>query len=254
MYAASIVVRVGVAVPRRWRRPRSAVRCRTSPPPARSTSRITQGTSMAAAASPDRRSIAIDLLGGIWILPFRGGEAKRITPELLEARQPTWSPDSQSIAFQGYDDGAWHIYVIPRDGGEAKAITSGPVRRSRAGLVARRIAHRVLVGSLRRHHHHLGRRRRQRRGRQISKRDGWMPAWSPDDQEITFVSADARSARRATRSPGLWAVEPGRPRAAPDPVDRRAGRQRRRRPRRGAPDGTQLAYVAAAALSDAAAA
>src|SRR5438045_8727608 len=64
---------------------------------------ITQGTSMSAAASPDRRSIAIDLLGGIWILPFRGGEAARITPELLEARQPTWSPDGQSIAFQGFD-------------------------------------------------------------------------------------------------------------------------------------------------------
>jgi Tol biopolymer transport system component len=87
---------------------------------------ITQGTSMAAAASPDGQSIAIDLLGGIWILPSRGGEAKKITPEWLEARQPTWSPDSQSIAFQGYEDGAWHIYVIARDGGDAKAITSGP--------------------------------------------------------------------------------------------------------------------------------
>jgi Tol biopolymer transport system component len=70
---------------------------------------LTEGTSMAAAASPDRRSIAIDLLGALWILPFHGGEARRITPELMEARQPTWSPDSQSIAFQGYDDGTWHI-------------------------------------------------------------------------------------------------------------------------------------------------
>jgi hypothetical protein len=47
--------------------------------------------------APDRRSIAIDLLGGIWILPASGCEAKRITPELLEARQPTWSPDGKSI-------------------------------------------------------------------------------------------------------------------------------------------------------------
>jgi Tol biopolymer transport system component len=87
---------------------------------------ITQGTSMAAAASPDRRTIAIDLLGGIWLLPFGGGSARRITPDLLEARQPSWSPDSQSMAFQGYDDGAWHIYTISREGGEAKAVTSGP--------------------------------------------------------------------------------------------------------------------------------
>jgi Tol biopolymer transport system component len=86
---------------------------------------LTEGTSMAAAVSPNRRWIAIDLLGGLWILPMRGGQAKRITPELLEARQPTWSPDSESIAFQGYDDGAWHVYVIPREGGGAKPVTTG---------------------------------------------------------------------------------------------------------------------------------
>ena len=50
---------------------------------------------MAAAASPDRRSIAIDLLGGIWILPFDGGDAHahhartaRSAPADLVARQP----------------------------------------------------------------------------------------------------------------------------------------------------------------------
>jgi len=78
---------------------------------------LTEGTSMAAAVSPDRRSIAIDLLGALWVVPIRGGAAKRITPDLLEARLPTWSPDSQSIAFQGYDDGAWHIYIVNREGG-----------------------------------------------------------------------------------------------------------------------------------------
>src|SRR5688572_4138104 len=72
---------------------------------------LTEGTSMAAAVSPDRRWIAIDLVGALWVLPIEGGEAKQITPLLLEARQPTWSADSRSIAFQGYDDGAWHIYT-----------------------------------------------------------------------------------------------------------------------------------------------
>src|SRR3954467_13602346 len=40
---------------------------------------LTEGTSMAATPSPDRRWIAIDLLGGVWILPMRGGEARRLT-------------------------------------------------------------------------------------------------------------------------------------------------------------------------------
>jgi len=53
---------------------------------------LTEGTSMAAAVSPDRRSIAIDLLGALWVLPIRGGTAKRITPELLEARLPPGRP------------------------------------------------------------------------------------------------------------------------------------------------------------------
>src|SRR2546425_12654581 len=76
---------------------------------------LTEGTSMSAAASPDGRWIAIDLLGSLWILPFRGGDARKITSDLFEARQPTWSPDSESLAFQGYDAGTWHIYVISRE-------------------------------------------------------------------------------------------------------------------------------------------
>ena len=206
---------------------------------------ITQGTAMAAAASPDRRSIAIDLLGGIWILPFRGGEAKRITPELLEARQPAWSPDGQSIAFQGYDDGVWHIYVIPRDGGEVRAITSGEFDDrepawshdgSRIAFSSDRYGGITTIwevapagGEVRR----------------LSTRDGWMPAWSPNDQEITFVSADSgEGAARRDASPGLWAVSEGGERQIPTDVKREG------LPSAAAwdPTGTRLAYVAAGTL------
>jgi len=182
---------------------------------------LTEGTSMAAAASPDRRWIAIDLLGGIWVLPFRGGEARRITPELLEARQPTWSPDGASIAFQGYDDGAWHIYVIPREGGEAKAVTKGEFddrepawshdgsriafSSDRAGGAA--TIWQVTLGSgdvLR-----------------LTSRDGVMPAWARNDQEITFISRNRdgtcpSDARQPT--PCIWAVNGnGRERIVADP-------------------------------------
>src|SRR4029079_7191206 len=71
------------------------------------------------------RWIAIDLVGAIWVLPMRGGAATRITPELLEARQPTWSDDSRFIAFQGYGDGTWHIYTIGRDGSDFRQLTTG---------------------------------------------------------------------------------------------------------------------------------
>ena len=34
---------------------------------------LTEGTSMAAAVSPDRRWIATDLVGALWVLPIQGG-------------------------------------------------------------------------------------------------------------------------------------------------------------------------------------
>jgi len=152
---------------------------------------ITQGTSRAAAASPDGQSIAIDLLGGIWILPARGGDAKRITPELLEARQPAWSPDSHSIAFQGYEDGAWHIYVIGLEGGEARAITSGafddrePAWSSDGSRIAFSSDRYGGITTIWTVEVSTGESRR------ISTHDGWMPAWLPGDRELMFVSADA---------------------------------------------------------------
>src|SRR5262245_52339600 len=90
----------------------SALLAAQEPPSTRQiTLTLSEGTAMSAAPAPDGRSIAIDLAGGIWILPMSGGDARQITPDDLEARNPSWSPDSQSIAFQGFDtDGVWHIY------------------------------------------------------------------------------------------------------------------------------------------------
>jgi Tol biopolymer transport system component len=155
---------------------------------------LTEGTSMAAAASPDGRSIAIDLLGGIWILPMRGGEAKRITPELLEARQPTWSPDSQSIAFQGYDDGTWHIYVIPRGGRTPKAITSGLFddREPAWSHDGTRVAFSSDRGNPLGSDYNIWTLDvRSGELTQITKNpaDDYMPSWSPDDKEIAFASS-----------------------------------------------------------------
>src|SRR5262245_55143100 len=170
---------------------------------------LTEGTSMAAAPSPDHRWIAIDLLGGIWVLPIRGGEAKRLTPETLEARQPTWSPDSESIAFQGYDaDGAWHIYVVARDGRDARPLTTGEFddrepawshdgsriafSSDRDGGITTIWELMLSTGALRR----------------LTSRSSVMPSWSPNDQEITFVARDNEDGSRTNRrrTTELWGV------------------------------------------------
>jgi Tol biopolymer transport system component/imidazolonepropionase-like amidohydrolase len=170
---------------------------------------FTEGTSMSAAVSPDRRSIAIDLLGSLWILPIDGGQARRITPELFEARLPTWSPDSQSLAFQGYDDGVWHIYVINRDGSNIRSVTEGEFddrepawshdgsriafSSDRFGGISTVWEVTLRTGQLRR----------------VSGRDGWMPAFSPNDDEIAFISQDRGESSPGVvreRAPGFYAV------------------------------------------------
>jgi Tol biopolymer transport system component/imidazolonepropionase-like amidohydrolase len=81
---------------------------------------------MAAALSPDGRTIAIDLLGTLWTMPAEGGAATAITDIFLDARQPSWSPDGRRIAFQAYRDSTWQIWTVNADGKELKPVTSSP--------------------------------------------------------------------------------------------------------------------------------
>jgi Tol biopolymer transport system component/imidazolonepropionase-like amidohydrolase len=85
-----------------------------------------EGTNMAAALSPDGRTIAIDLLGTLWTLPAQGGAATPITEIFLDARQPAWSPDGRRIAFQAYRDSTWQIWTVNADGTDLKPVTSSP--------------------------------------------------------------------------------------------------------------------------------
>src|SRR5579872_5325067 len=83
-----------------------------------------EGTNMAAALSPDGRTIAIDLLGTLWTLPADGGTAKSITDIFMDARQPSFSPDGKKIAFQAYRSSTWQIWTVNVDGTDLKPVTS----------------------------------------------------------------------------------------------------------------------------------
>ena len=60
---------------------------------------VTEGTNFSVDVSVDGR-LAIDLLGGIWVLPVRGGAAEPIMTGMLPARRPRWSPDGTAILFE----------------------------------------------------------------------------------------------------------------------------------------------------------
>ncbi|BFU42624.1 amidohydrolase family protein [Krasilnikovia sp. MM14-A1004] len=85
---------------------------------------LSEGTNVAAAASPDGRWVALDLLTMIWVVPAAGGAARRLTDELLDATLPQWSPDSASVVVQAYTDGNYHLWVINLDGSR-RQLTSG---------------------------------------------------------------------------------------------------------------------------------
>lgn len=87
--------------------------------------RVREGTNMAAALSPNKKELVLDVQGVLWLMPITGGEAVPITDELGDCHEPAWSPDGETIAFHSYRDGNYHIWSIKKDGTGLKQLTTG---------------------------------------------------------------------------------------------------------------------------------
>ncbi|MCS6776575.1 MAG: S9 family peptidase [Chloroherpetonaceae bacterium] len=60
----------------------------------------------------------------IRVVPAQGGSLRRFTAGDGSDTTPRWSPDGQQIAFlSDRQKPGWQIYLIPADGGEARALT-----------------------------------------------------------------------------------------------------------------------------------
>lgn len=87
---------------------------------------ITEGTNFSITQSADGQPIVMDLLGSLWLLDKEGGAAKRLTdPAKIEARLPRWSPRGDQIAFQGFQDGFWHVFVFDPEDETIEQLTDG---------------------------------------------------------------------------------------------------------------------------------
>lgn len=159
---------------------------------------VDEGTSMSVAASPDGTQLAIDLQGSIWLLPIGGGQARRLTDSLNDARQPAWSPNGDAIVFQGYRDGQYDIWLVSPADGTLSNLTPDPFddREPAWSHDGSRVAFssdRALEGSY--DIWILEIRTRQLTRATDNASDEFMPSWSPDDTEIAFATeqSDSRS-------------------------------------------------------------
>lgn len=87
-----------------------------------------EGTWMNLDVSPDGREIVFDLLGDIYLMPISGGKAKLLRGGHPYEVQPRFSPNGTHISFTSDANGGDNIWVMKKDGSEAKAVTNEQFR------------------------------------------------------------------------------------------------------------------------------
>ena len=93
-----------------------------------------EGTWLSLDLSPDGNTIVFELLGDIYTLPAKGGEAKPLLTGMPMETQPRYSPDGSKLAFLSDRDGSENLWMMDVDGAnllklsrETKAEFASPV-------------------------------------------------------------------------------------------------------------------------------
>ena len=84
---------------------------------------VREGTWLSPDISPDGRTIIFDLLGDLYRINARGGEAKPIATGMAFEAQPVFSPDGHSIVYISDRSGAENIWIARSDGSQPRQVT-----------------------------------------------------------------------------------------------------------------------------------
>ncbi|HYG49664.1 MAG TPA: amidohydrolase family protein [Flavobacteriales bacterium] len=85
---------------------------------------VTDGTWLNLDVSPDGKTIVFDMLGDIYEIPSEGGVAKLLRGGRSWDVQPRYSPDGKQIVFCSDAGGGDNIWLMKKDGADAKQITT----------------------------------------------------------------------------------------------------------------------------------
>lgn len=92
--------------------------------PARALSFTTaEGTWMSAHLSPDGRRIVFDLLGDLYTVGARGGDATALLTGMAFESQAVWSPDGRRIAFISDRGGNENLWTASVDGSDLRQLS-----------------------------------------------------------------------------------------------------------------------------------
>jgi Tol biopolymer transport system component len=76
------------------------------------------------AISPDGQTIAFSYKGDLFTVATQGGTAHQLTSNAAYDAYPVWSPDGQNIAFASAREGSLDVYVVNKNGGTPKRLTT----------------------------------------------------------------------------------------------------------------------------------
>ncbi|HWF47619.1 MAG TPA: hypothetical protein VG168_11485, partial [Bryobacteraceae bacterium] len=83
-----------------------------------------EGTWVSLDVSPDGKTIIFELLGDLYEMPIRGGDAHCIVCGLPFDSQPAFSPDGQRLAFVSDRSGNENLWIAKADGTEPRQIST----------------------------------------------------------------------------------------------------------------------------------
>jgi Tol biopolymer transport system component len=151
--------------------------------------------------SPDGRRIAFSRVGELFVVPLRGGPARRIGAGVGgEALDPAWSPDGRLIAYDyrppGYS--IREIWVVRPDGKGRRQVTRIREVSTRPAWSpdGRRIAFQSDVQGGHVEIYSIGLDGKGLRRETRSGIDTFDPDWSPDGRRIAF-----------SRDGAIWAID-----------------------------------------------